>query len=195
MALLPAIGIPSPAPPQQTPFVSRNNHANRNTHQLNHQSTPETTVSWTSRITLLSRNGRLAEAAKEFTAMRLAGVEPNHITFIALLSGCADSEPLGDSLHGYACKLGLDRNHVMVGTAILGIYSKRGRFRKARLVFDRIEDRNSKGLHEEALAWFREMQVSGVKPDYVAIIAALAACTNLGALSFGLWVHRYVVSF
>ncbi|KAJ0236097.1 Pentatricopeptide repeat-containing protein [Hirschfeldia incana] len=120
MALLPAIGIPSPAPPQQTPFISRNNHANPKIHQLN-QSAHETTVSWTSRITLLSRNGRLAEAAKEFTAMRLAGVEPNHITLIALLSGCSDSEPLGDSLHGYACKLGLDRNHVMVGTAILGI--------------------------------------------------------------------------
>ncbi|CAH2038818.1 unnamed protein product [Thlaspi arvense] len=232
--------VSSPALPQQIPFISRKNHANPKIQKLN-QSTAETTVSWTSRITLLSRNGRLAEAVKEFSGMRLAGVEPNHITFIALLSGCGDfasgSEALGDLLHGYACKLGLDRNHVMVGTAILGMYSKRGRFRKARLVFDYMEDKNSvtwntmidgymrsgqvdeavklfdempdrdliswtamingfvkKGFHEEALAWFREMQVSGVEPDYVAIIAALAACTNLGALSFGLWVHRYVVS-
>ncbi|KAL1223082.1 Pentatricopeptide repeat-containing protein [Cardamine amara subsp. amara] len=236
MGLLPAVGIPSPALPQNVPFVTHKNHANPKIKKLN-QSTSETTVSWTSRITLLSRNGRLAEAAREFSGMRLAGVEPNHITFIALLSGCSDFPSLGDLLHGYACKLGLDKTHVMVGTAIIGMYSKRGRFRKARLVFDYMEDKNSvtwntmidgymrsgqvdtavkmfdempnrdliswtamingfvkKGFHEEALAWFREMQISGVKPDYVAIIAALAACTNLGALSFGLWVHRYVMS-
>ncbi|CAA7026494.1 unnamed protein product [Microthlaspi erraticum] len=234
MGVLPVVGIPSPA------LQPRKIHAIPKIQNTN-QSTSGTTVSWTSRITLLSRNGRLAEAAKEFSDMRLAGVEPNHITFIALLSGCGDfpsgSEALGDLLHGYACKLGLARNHVMVGTAILGMYSKRRRFRKARLVFDYMQDRNSvtwntmidgymrngqvhdavklfdemperdliswtamingfvkKGFHEEALAWFREMQFSGVKPDYVAIIAALAACTNLGALSFGLWVHRYVLS-
>ncbi|CAH8251290.1 unnamed protein product [Arabidopsis lyrata] len=234
MGLLPVVGITSPA------LITRKRHANPKIQRLN-QSTSENTVSWTSRITLLTRNGRLAEAAKEFSDMRLAGVEPNHITFIAILSGCGDfpsgSEALGDLLHGYACKLGLDRNHVMVGTAIIGMYSKRGRVKKARCVFDYMEDKNSvtwntmidgymrsgqvdnaakmfdkmperdliswtamingfvnKGFHEEALAWFREMQISGVKPDYVAIIAALNACTNLGALSFGLWVHRYVMS-
>ncbi|EOA36496.1 hypothetical protein CARUB_v10011161mg [Capsella rubella] len=240
MGFLPVGGITSPALPQQVSFITRKHHADPKIQKLN-QSTSETIVSWTSRITLLTRNGRLAEAAKEFSNMRLAGVEPNHITFIALLSGCGDfssgSEALGDLLHGYACKLGLDRTHVMVGTAILGMYSKRSRVKKARLVFDYMEDKNSvtwntmingymrngqvdnavkmfdkmperdfiswtamingfvkKGFHEEALAWFREMQISGVKPDYVAIIAALNACTNLGALSFGLWVHRYVMS-
>lgn len=234
MGLLPVVGITSPA------LITGKSHANPKIQRLN-QSTSETTVSWTSRITLLTRNGRLAEAAKEFSGMRLSGVEPNHITFIALLSGCGDfpsgSEDLGDLLHGYACKLGLDRNHVMVGTAIIGMYSKRGRVKKARCVFDYMEDKNSvtwntmidgymrsgqvdnaakmfdkmperdliswtamingfvkKGFHEKALAWFREMQISGVKPDYVAIIAALNACTNLGALSFGFWVHRYVMS-
>ena len=132
MGLLPVVGITSPA------LITHKNHANPKI-QRHNQSTSETTVSWTSRINLLTRNGRLAEAAKEFSDMTLAGVEPNHITFIALLSGCGDftsgSEALGDLLHGYACKLGLDRNHVMVGTAIIGMYSKRGRFNKSRLVF------------------------------------------------------------
>ncbi|CAN8295423.1 unnamed protein product [Cochlearia groenlandica] len=239
MGLLPVVGTSSPALPQQIPFINCKNQANLKI-QKPKRSTSETTVSWTSRITLLSRNGRLAEAAKEFSCMRLAGFEPNHITFIALISGCGDfpsgSEALADLLHGYACKLGFDRNHVMVGTAILGMYSKRRRFEKARLVFDYMVERNSitwntmidgymrngqvddavkvfdempergliswtamingfvkKGFHEEALAWFREMQIYGVEPDYVAIIAALAACTNVGALSFGLWIHRYVM--
>ncbi|KAF6155658.1 hypothetical protein GIB67_022016, partial [Kingdonia uniflora] len=35
---------------------------------------------------------------------------------------------------------------------------------------------------EEALDWFRKMQIYGVEPDYVTAITVLAACANLGAL-------------
>ncbi|KAI9195216.1 hypothetical protein LWI28_012753 [Acer negundo] len=45
----------------------------------------------------------------------------------------------------------------------------------------------------EALEWFREMQISGVEPDYVAIISVLAACANVGTLGLGLWIHRFVL--
>lgn len=59
------------------------------------------------------------------------------------------------------------------------------------------------GLFEEALQQFQEMQYeqqqqrlyrNQVEPDYVMIIALLAACADLGALGLGLWVHRYAMT-
>lgn len=172
--------------------------------------------------------------------MRIAGFEPNHITFITLLSGCADF-PIGRvifgaSIHGYVRKLGLDANNVMVGTALVDMYAKCGRVDLARMVFDGMVMKNSiswnamidgymrngkvkdaielfdqmperdaiswtaliggfvrKDNFEQALLWFREMQLSGVEPDYVTMIAVLSACANLGALTLGMWTHRFIM--
>lgn len=198
------------------------------------------TILWTSSIANHCRNGQLHEAASEFTKMRQANVEPNHITFITLLSACAhnpfDSLAFGASIHGYTKKLGLDVDNVMVGTAVIDMYAKCGRVDLARLVFDQLGVRNlvtwntmidgcmrngeiedaielfdempvrnaiswtaliggfvKRDCYEEALDCFREMQLSGVAPDYVTIIAVIAACANLGALGLGLWVNRLVV--
>ncbi|KAE8705788.1 Pentatricopeptide repeat-containing protein [Hibiscus syriacus] len=120
--------------------------------------------------------------------MRLAGVEPNHITFVTLLLGCAEfplkGRHLGSLIHGYVCKLGLDKEDVMVGTALVEMYAKgehvevTREFEKAFEVFDEMPQRDviswtalingfaNRGFHEEALDWFREMIIFGVEPDY-----------------------------
>lgn len=49
------------------------------------------------------------------------------------------------------------------------------------------------GLLDEALEHFREMQLCQIDPDYVSLIAVIAACADLGALAHGLWVHRYAI--
>ncbi|KAJ7981229.1 Pentatricopeptide repeat [Quillaja saponaria] len=143
---------------------------------LKHSTKPvDRTVAWTSSIAHHSRKGKLAEAAAEFERMRLAGVEPNHITFITLLSGCADF-PLeiasfGASIHGYTRKLDLDVNNVMVGTAIVDMYAKCGQVGLARSVFDQMGVKNSvsfntmidgymrNGDFEDAIKLFDQMPV------------------------------------
>lgn len=172
--------------------------------------------------------------------MRICGFDPNHITFVTLLSGCTDfpaeCSVFGALLHGLVCKLGLDRNNVKVGTALLEMYAKFGRMDLAEVVFDGMRVKNSfswntmidgymkngnidyaiklfdvmperdaiswtalingfvkRGYYEEALECFGEMQSSGPGPDYVTVIAVLAACANVGALGLGLWIHRFVL--
>ncbi|KAF7805749.1 pentatricopeptide repeat-containing protein [Senna tora] len=198
------------------------------------------TVLWTSSIAHRCRNGQLLEAASEFARMRQAGVEPNHITFVTLLSACADfplpTISFGASIHAYTRKLGLDMSDVMVGTAVVDMYAKCGRVDLARLAFDYMGVKNlvswntmidgymrngefedaiklfdempvknviswtaliggfvKRDYHEQALECFREMQLAGVAPDYVTIIAVLAACANLGTLGLGLWVNRLIM--
>ncbi|KAG6678772.1 hypothetical protein I3842_14G097100 [Carya illinoinensis] len=228
---------PAPLPDPTQPSFSNTNHRV----SLKQSNKPiDPTVWWTSSIARRCRNGQLAEAAAEFSRMRLAGFEPNHITFLTLLSGCVDfpagSVSFGASIHGYVRKLGLDTNHVMVGTALVNMYAKCGRVDLARLAFDEMVVKNSISWNtmvngymrngqiedaiqlfdqmpkrdavswtaliggfvkeerfEEALVWFREMLLSGVEPDYVTIIAVLSACANLGTLTLGFWMNRFVM--
>ncbi|KAK7389511.1 hypothetical protein VNO78_24619 [Psophocarpus tetragonolobus] len=44
----------------------------------------------------------------------------------------------------------------------------------------------------EALALFREMQISNVKPDEFTMVSILTACAHLGALELGEWVKTYI---
>ncbi|XP_062076946.1 pentatricopeptide repeat-containing protein At2g22410, mitochondrial [Humulus lupulus] len=45
---------------------------------------------------------------------------------------------------------------------------------------------------KEALALFYEMQASNIKPDEITMVGCLSACSQLGALDIGMWIHRYV---
>ncbi|KAA3461154.1 pentatricopeptide repeat-containing protein [Gossypium australe] len=48
------------------------------------------------------------------------------------------------------------------------------------------------GMYKEALNLFQEMQIEGVKPDKVALASTLSACSYLGALDQGRWIHAYI---
>ncbi|XP_039032778.1 pentatricopeptide repeat-containing protein At1g05750, chloroplastic-like [Hibiscus syriacus] len=144
MSLLPALtptSLTSHQNPKNQPLSSVPNH------QISLQHPLQSVVSWTSSISRHCRAGRLSVAVQEFKRMRLAGVEPNHITFVTLLSGCAEfplkGRDLGSSIHGYVCKLGLDIDDVMVGTALVEMYAKGERVEVAKLVFDLMKVKNS----------------------------------------------------
>ncbi|KAJ9185213.1 hypothetical protein P3X46_004871 [Hevea brasiliensis] len=104
-------------------------------------------VAWTDSISRHCRNGQLPEAASQFTQMLLSGVEPNHITFTTLLSGCADfpseGKSFGPLIHSYARKLGFDTCNVMVGTALVDMYAKCGQVELARFCFYELKIKNS----------------------------------------------------
>ncbi|KAE8692996.1 Pentatricopeptide repeat-containing protein [Hibiscus syriacus] len=143
MSLLPALtptSLTSHQNPKNQPLSSVPNH------QISLQPL-QSVVSWTSSISRHCRAGRLSVAVQEFTRMRLAGVEPNHITFVTLLSGCSEfplkGGDLGSLIHGHVCKLGLDKEDVMVGTALMEMYAKGERVEVAKLVFDLMKVKNS----------------------------------------------------
>ncbi|KAI9123805.1 hypothetical protein K1719_005105 [Acacia pycnantha] len=47
-------------------------------------------------------------------------------------------------------------------------------------------------LSKEALTLFHEMQLSNIKPDEITMVNCLSACSQLGALDIGIWLHRYI---
>ncbi|KAI6680377.1 hypothetical protein NL676_034258 [Syzygium grande] len=49
------------------------------------------------------------------------------------------------------------------------------------------------GMRRQALSVFDEMRRLRVELDQVALVAALSACSELGNLKLGGWIHSYVV--
>ncbi|KAF8009188.1 hypothetical protein BT93_J0238 [Corymbia citriodora subsp. variegata] len=45
---------------------------------------------------------------------------------------------------------------------------------------------------KEALALFHEMQSRNTRPDEVTMVTCLSACSQLGALELGIWIHHYI---
>ncbi|XP_057455370.1 pentatricopeptide repeat-containing protein At2g22410, mitochondrial [Lotus japonicus] len=45
---------------------------------------------------------------------------------------------------------------------------------------------------KEALALFHEMQIRKIEPDKVTLVNCLSACSQLGGLDVGIWIHHYI---
>ncbi|PON58312.1 Amino acid transporter [Parasponia andersonii] len=134
-----------------------------------------------------------------------ADIVPDEYTFPALLKVCASSKALeeGKQLHCLAIKHGLNLN-IYVCPTLINMYTACNDVHAARRVFDKIKEpcivmynaiitgyaRNS--LPNEALASFRGLQASNVKPTDVTMLSVLSSCALLGALDLGRWVHEYV---
>ncbi|KAL3833289.1 hypothetical protein ACJIZ3_008025 [Penstemon smallii] len=171
----PPLPAPHPLPFRPSTTTTKLHYLAVKSSQIKSSSNPleATTVSWTSSIAYHCKNGHLYKAILQFTHMRLSEIEPNHITFVTILSGCAHFPSqgilIGPSVHGYARKLGLDINNVMVGTAVIDMYSKFGKMELARLSFDHMGIKNKvswntmingymrNGAFEEAIKLFDEM--------------------------------------
>ncbi|KAF8405870.1 hypothetical protein HHK36_007948 [Tetracentron sinense] len=95
-----------------------------------------------------------------------------------------------------------ERDAVSWNTLIYG-HARLGQMRRARAIFEAMADKTIVswttlisgytriGCYADALGVFRQMQVVGIRPDEISIIAVLPACAQLGALELGKWIHIY----
>ncbi|CAI0412399.1 unnamed protein product [Linum tenue] len=89
-------------------------------------------------------------------------------------------------------------------TMIVG-YAKCGFLETAREIFYAMPEKNVVSWNaimgryvqakrgKEVLILFHEMQGSDIHPDKVTMVHCLCACSQLGALDTGMWIHRYIV--
>ncbi|RYR65643.1 hypothetical protein Ahy_A03g011571 [Arachis hypogaea] len=142
-----------------------------------------------------------------YRLMLLSHVLPSTYTFTSVVKACADLSALrlGRVVHSHvlACGYGSDS---FVQAAIVAFYSKCGALGVARRVFDEMPQRSvvawnsmisgyeQNGAANEALVMFRKMRECGVDPDSATFVGVLSACSQLGSLELGCWVHDYIVN-
>ncbi|XP_058105955.1 pentatricopeptide repeat-containing protein At4g14820 [Magnolia sinica] len=93
---------------------------------------------------------------------------------------------------------------LVTSTAMVSGYSKLGKLKAARAIFDQMHEKDlvawsamiagyAESDHpNEALKLFKEMQVSGIRPDQVTMLSVISACAHLGALEQAKWIHIFI---
>ncbi|KAJ1262815.1 hypothetical protein BS78_09G138500 [Paspalum vaginatum] len=98
----------------------------------------------------------------------------------------------------------IDTRTVVSWTTMIVGHARLGLMEDARRLFDEMPERDvfpwnalmagyvqsKKG--KEAIALFHEMQEARVDPNEITMVNLLSACSQLGALEIGMWVHHYI---
>ncbi|KAL4201573.1 hypothetical protein AMTRI_Chr02g259290 [Amborella trichopoda] len=175
-------------------------------------------VSWGVMISACVRSEKYKDALELFSIMQNALVKPNELALVCSLSACSNLGAFdqGKWIHIYIKKSGTPLTYSL-GTTVIDMYSKCGSIDNALKVFNRIMHgkdlmawtsmisglaMHGNGL--EAIELFNRMLREGIKPDSIAFIGVLNACTHSGLVNEGrrifqemrcyswdqaLWVH------
>ncbi|XP_058209377.1 putative pentatricopeptide repeat-containing protein At3g23330 [Rhododendron vialii] len=169
-------------------------------------------VSWSSVIAGCVQNGAFDEGLKLFRKMLLAKIKPVNVTFSSIMPACAHltTVHLGKQLHGCIIRGGFDDN-VFIASSLVDMYARCGNIKTARWIFNNMEQIDivswtamimGCALHghaDEAISLFKQMEMGGVKPNSVAFVAVLAACSHAKLVEEGLqyfnsMIHDYGIS-
>eukprot|EP00249_Psilotum_nudum_P015225 c25216_g4_i1 orf=220-1116(+) len=152
------------------------------------------------------KEGRLKEALHILDLMDQEGIRVCLDTYVFLLQGCIIRNALAEGkwVHTHIIKSGFEQN-IVLGNALVNMYSKCGSVAEARLVFDKMPKRDvvswtamiggyaRLGHGEDALKLFSQMQGETVKPGRVTFISVLRACAHLSSLEQGKKIHAHII--
>ncbi|XP_007032614.2 PREDICTED: pentatricopeptide repeat-containing protein At5g15340, mitochondrial [Theobroma cacao] len=156
-------------------------------------------VAWTIMIVGYMGSGLCREGFSLLSEMMFHwGFKLNHVTLCSLLSACAQSGDvlMGGWVHVYGLKMMGMEMDIMVGTALVDMYSKCGRVDTAVKVFECMPRRNlvawnamlsglaMHGRGRVVVEMFPRM-IEEVKPDDLTFIAVLSACSHSGLVDQG----------
>lgn len=150
-------------------------------------------ISWNSIIAGSVQNGMVDEGLRLFRRMLTLDIKPMPVTFSSVTPACAylTTLHLGKQLHGFIIRGDFDSN-VFVASSLVDMYAKCGSISIARRIFDRMHSPDmvswtamimGYALHgpaEEALALFQMMETENERPNCVAFVAVLTACSHAG---------------
>ncbi|KAG9456116.1 hypothetical protein H6P81_000624 [Aristolochia fimbriata] len=161
-------------------------------------------VSWNAVISGCVQNRKMEEAWDLFKQMQLEDVEVGEITLTTMIIACKTLFAV-KMIHAYLVKMGLTGEEI-IGAALIEMYGNCGSLDDARIVFDETSRgemgawnsmllgyvRN--GQPREALDLFSQFEKTGLRPDPITLVGVLSACTNLGSIQQGRYVHDYIIS-
>lgn len=155
-------------------------------------------VSWNSMISGYIHNELLPKAMDLVWFMMQRGQRLDHFTFATVLSACASVATLERGMEVHACSIrACLESDVVVGSAIIDMYSKCGRIDYASRFFDMMPARNvyswnsmisgyaRHGHGDKALSLFSQMKLNGPLPDHVTFVGVLSACSHAGLVNEG----------
>ncbi|CAM8928517.1 unnamed protein product [Rhodiola kirilowii] len=162
-----------------------------------------TAVTWTILMAgYCHQSSQFNEAFQLLVEMLRWGTDPDHVTFVTLLSGSQHSNYVVQ-LHSLVVRLGFCST-LYVSNSLVDSYCKVSMLKLAFQVFDEIPERDSvsfnalitghckEGLNVQAVELFIEMLKLGLRPSEFSFAAILCAGIGLDDMAFGQQVHSFV---
>lgn len=160
---------------------------------------------WNTMIRGFSKTSMPQKAFDFYKRMQGKGLVADNFTFSSLLKVCGllGSVLLAEQMHCSALKYGLE-SHVFVRNNLIYMYSMFKDIETSRQLFEEIPYPDLVawntiigcyvycGKCKEALDTFTRMLQFGIEPDEATLVETLAACSALGALDFGKWIHSCI---
>ncbi|KAL5566732.1 hypothetical protein UlMin_029896 [Ulmus minor] len=161
---------------------------------------PEKNVdSWSSIIGAYSQNGYYQEGRRLFGQMLDGGTRPNRVAILRVMV-CVYREDDADKICKIVIGNGLDFD-LTIQNAAMQMYARCGRIDIARSYFDTmsstdlfswasmIEAYVQVDLPLEALRLFKQMILQRVRPNLVALLSVIQACSSLASFKQARFVH------
>ncbi|KAB2613854.1 pentatricopeptide repeat-containing protein [Pyrus ussuriensis x Pyrus communis] len=156
-------------------------------------------VTWNAMIAGYVLCGSNEQALQMFEEMRSLGEKPDEVTMLSLLSACADIGDLdvGQKIHSALLEMGSGDMSIILGNAVIDMYSKCGSIERALEVFRRMRDKDVSswnsvigglafhGHSEESVNLFKEMRRLKVRPNEITFVGVLVACSHAGKVEEG----------
>lgn len=161
-------------------------------------------ISWNAMIAICVGNGLAAEAVELFTKMMVSDkIKPDVVTIASILPACGDLSALllGTRIHKEYRSI--IAGNLVLENALIDMYSKCGCLKSAEEVFGSMKSKDviswtsmisghgMSGHGESAMKLFGQMVESGLRPDHIAFVSILSACSHSGLLEQG---RRYFKS-
>lgn len=164
-------------------------------------------VSWNMLISVYTRQGLLEEALVLFVQMQTQELMPDSFSLSSSISACGHAGllQLGCQIHGYAIKRCFLDDFVQ--NSLIDMYSKCGFTDLAYLIFDKIQPKgvvtwnsmicgfSQNGKSLEAICLFDQMYVNCLEMHDVAFLSAIQACSQMGHLEKGKWLHHKLITY
>nr|XP_034601348.1 pentatricopeptide repeat-containing protein DOT4, chloroplastic-like [Setaria viridis] len=175
------------------------------TNQIFESMDQKNVVSWTAMITSYTRAGLFDKVGGLLQEMVLDGIRPDVFAVTSALHAFASDESLkqGKSVHGYAIRNGIEKL-LPVANALMEMYVRCGNTEEARLIFDRVTNRDiiswntliggysRNNLANESFSLFIDMLLQ-FKPNAVTMTCILPAAASLSSLERGREIHAYAL--
>ncbi|KAI9111704.1 hypothetical protein K1719_017394 [Acacia pycnantha] len=164
-------------------------------------------ITWNTLISLYTQEGLYQKALGLFADMLSKGMKPDSFSLASSISASANagSIQLGQQIHGLVLKIGLMSE--FVHNSLIDMYSKCGFVGLACMIFYKITQKSivtwncmmssfsQNGMSVEALDLFDEMCFNGLEVNEVTFLSAIQACSNLGYLKKGKWIHHKIITW
>ena len=163
-------------------------------------------ITWNVMIGAYAGSGRGVEAYDLYLEMKEKGFQVDAVSYMSLLNDCGSTGALEwvKEVHRHILEGGYESN-VRVGSALVHMYAKSGSIEDARMVFDRMKERDvitwnvmigayaGSGHGVEAYDLYLEMKEKGFQPNAVSYMSLLNDCASTGALEWVKNVHRHIL--